>query len=251
MATGDLANAILEKIGVEDRVLGLLENDNSIPDADSDRVQLYNRGDNLEARMPSGETFLLVHNTSGLNLPGGLVQAISIITSTTSVAAATAGTSETVLGTLSTLPANLIEAGTQIRTKLMMRRTQTNGGPTVTVRLRVGGLSGTLLAQSAALAAGIGGNTGSALLIDALLTCRTGGASGNLFPHVLAFGATGATNLATSILTPSGSGLVMLSSPVSGIDWTASQDLVLTAQWSAGTSGNEIFLDAGHVEMCK
>ena len=56
-----VVNAILEKLGVEDRVLGLLENDNSIPSADAERVQIYNRGDNLEIRMPSGEVFLLVH----------------------------------------------------------------------------------------------------------------------------------------------------------------------------------------------
>lgn len=96
-----VVNAILEKLGVEDRVLGLLENDNSIPSADAERVQIYNRGDNLEIRMPSGEVFLLVHNTGGLYVPPSATKVLPLQILTTPITLRS-GTTPPQIGTTET-----------------------------------------------------------------------------------------------------------------------------------------------------
>jgi hypothetical protein len=257
MATGELANAILEKIGLEDKVLGLLENDSSIPAADADRVQLYNRGDNLEVRMPSGEVVLIVHNTNGLNLPGGIPRRIAKLDATVSRAAAS-GTGENVIWQMPTLPAGFTSTGDYFQLRFAGRLTQTASGPTHRLRLRWSDPSsptgGTILVDTGAKNVSSARTNGGWVVQNLMIADQGVGALG----HLRAYWPTGRIEGLFSNDTYPGWGVAVgpagTDTPASAsidVVGNASRCLVLTVEWSATTSGNTFFIDNGELYICK
>lgn len=109
------------------------------------------------------------------------------------------------------------------------------GTPTLTIRVRIGSLTGTLLFNSNAitLASGI---TAARLVLDFEMMISAAGASGAFDCMV-----TLRNNLAaagTTVATMSGT-------PAATINTTAAVTLVVTAQWSAASASNTVTSDVG------
>lgn len=133
-----------------------------------------------------------------------------------------ASTSEAVLTTL-TVPANTVRPGTTWRIFISGDLTTSNTSRTLTLRIRWGGLAGTVVVATAALA--FANTTTNPIQLEAILTIRSVGASGT------AKGALRWRCASLSVvdnLTDSGA------TPVT-IDTTAAKDIVVTAAQSAGT----------------
>jgi hypothetical protein len=112
----------------------------------------------------------------------------------------------------------------------------TNATPTITFRLRWGGLAGTLLAETEALAMG-SGVVNVNWWVDALLVTRSNGASGSLLVQGRAFVHTAAATVLANIFGVSGHDAP---ADVGSLDLTAEADLAFTGQWSAAHASNTL-----------
>lgn len=156
--------------------------------------------------------------------------------STASGAAITNTTTETILFPNITIPANYLQDGRTLR--LTLRGQISNvvtAVPTITFRLRFGGVSGTILAQTAALSCSASAFTNAQFMMKAEFTVRANGATGS----ILAMGNVDASNLSTSGYNPMGSAGALSPAAVTA-DLTANTDLAVTAQWSAANASNSI-----------
>lgn len=104
--------------------------------------------------------------------------------------------------------------------------------PSMTFRARLGGAGGTLIAAVTAITARSGMSDGY-WEAEIMLTCSSTGVSGTWSGFIK-----GAHNFTTSVLTYTSFGPIATASITR--DTTASQDLVLTGQWSAASSSNTI-----------
>jgi hypothetical protein len=230
----------------------------SIPATPTDGCILYQRGDNLEVRMPSGEVFLLVHNTGGLNLPGGLPQRIAKLDATVS-RAASSGTGENVIWQMPTLAADFTTTGDYFLLRFAGRLTQTASGPTHRLRLRWSAPSsptaGTILVDTGAKNVGSARTNGGWIVQNLLISDRGEGAGGEGFR---AYWPTGRIEGLFSSDTYPGGGAALgpagTDTPATAavdVVANASRCLVLTVEWSATTSGNTFFIDNGELYICK
>lgn len=174
----------------------------------------------------------------------------SLAWSTADGTAVTANGTETIIFPNVTIPANYMQDGRIVDGLAYGRFSTTTGPPTLRIRLRWGGVGGTLLADSGTI-------TTVASVTNAIWKCgfriqtRANGATGTLFVigEVLLFGAvaptvgsaTGAPGIAAF-----GSGGITVPAAVT-VDLTADTALSLTATWSSASNsltGHNYFLDS-------
>lgn len=160
----------------------------------------------------------------------------AIISSSTAV---TDTTSETAFDQAVTVPANLLSAGAVLRIRGKVRVTSGNGTDTLTLRLRIGGLTGVLLATAPAFDVTNGG--GDLGVLDSVVTVREIGASGSITA------ASGAGLGVPGTATWRVDGTVGAQS----IDTTAAKDVVVTAQWSAASASNSCLLEDLTVSLAR
>lgn len=151
-------------------------------------------------------------------------------------------TTETILFPNITIPANFLSDGR------VLRLTATGGygttaTPTLTIALRLGGVSGTILASSGAITTGSGVGGGASMTalftVELLVQVRANGASGTLMTN----GRVGlhTTGTAAGSVYPICSGSTGGTTPVAvTVDLTADAALSLTADWGTANSANSI-----------
>lgn len=141
-------------------------------------------------------------------------------------------TSETIIFPDVTVPANFMQDGRILHIQAQGQHS-TTGAPTLTFRLRWGGVAGTVLAVSPTITCG-SGVTANCWEIDLLVQCRSNGASGTL----VAMGSVdvnGATAF-QQIISAGGSATPAATS----VDLTADKALSLTATWGTASASNTL-----------
>ena len=143
------------------------------------------------------------------------------------------GNSEQVFTTSYTLPANAVQVGTTLRIRATGCMVGHSGTDTCVLRLRIGGVGGTLIAMLTlnGLQAATDG-----FYMEGLVTVRAIGASGSIMAG--GFGMSGAATLGN----PYYNGYQQSGGSVA-IDTTATQQVVATAQWNTASASNLIRLD--------
>lgn len=159
-------------------------------------------------------------------------------------------TTETIIFPNVVIPANYMQDGRVLRI-IAYGRHSTTGTPTLTFRVRWGGVSGTILAQSGAM------TTGSAVVnaiwkIDVLLQVRSNGSSGTIFAIGEAKLGEDASSTVGSTTNDDASdfmGSAGVASPAAvTADLTADTALAITAQWGTASASNTL---TGHVRIIR
>lgn len=146
-------------------------------------------------------------------------------------------TTETIIYPNFTIPANYLQGDRLIRLRAY-GKLSTTGTPTIQFAVRLGGVAGTLLAQTEAITNG-SGVTNLNWSLSAVIQVRSNGSSGT----VLAMGdCTVQTNASAD---PTVKGHVFSVSggdapATASLDLTADQALSLTAKWSAASASNTL-----------
>lgn len=143
---------------------------------------------------------------------------------------------ETAFSTSYTIPANSLEPGTLIRIKWQGIATATNATDTLTIKVYVGGITGTLLFTHAAT--DVANN--DVFSGEYNLVVRTIGSSGT----VVGFGA--GKSIAAAEGTATYKDDILASTT---LDTTASKAIAVSAQWSVANAGNSVRLDVLSVEI--
>jgi len=147
-------------------------------------------------------------------------------------AALTNTTAETVIGTYS-IPANSCAAGTTIKFYAQGIVTAAAGADTLTIRVRLNGVAGTIVCASA----GVDVVANDVWIVHGYLTHRTVGTGGTFVGSGLAAIGTPATGAARPALIGS-----------TATNTTSPRTLVVTGQWSAAATGDSTRLDMYVVE---
>lgn len=136
-----------------------------------------------------------------------------------------------------TLPANYVDSGTTLSIKMFGKISNIVTTPgTVTFRARWGGLTGTVLATSAALTQNTVAQTDDALLLEFLIVARLGMSTGSTM-WTNGNGIQGnAPSAPSPFLIPAASNAL-----VTGLDVTIAQALSFTAQFSL--TGNSLTIN--------
>lgn len=155
-------------------------------------------------------------------------------------------TTETIIFPNVTIPANYMQDGRVIKLTAYGRHS-TTGTPTLTFRVRWGGVAGTVLAASGAI------TTGSAVTAglwktELVLQTRSNGSTGTIFAVGQATLADDAASTVGSATNTHGSDFMAsagVATPAAvTVDLTADTALSLTATWSAASASNTL---TGHV----
>lgn len=177
------------------------------------------------------------------------VKVRSAISATTSHDANVDGAAEKVIASY-TLPAGFFSSvGDILEFKLIGRIIRTGSGPTIQLRLRYGGLTGTIIATTNAYSTSIAAVTNGGILINGLAICKTTGATGTLRTLAEVGGVLNSAALFTDRFTFLGDGTANYTGALSdsgALDLTASKDFVLTSTWGAATAGNIIDISGGY-----
>jgi hypothetical protein len=151
-------------------------------------------------------------------------------------AAHTNTTTEALFDKSYTLPANLLKAGDRIRIRAQGIATATDSTDTLTVKLYIGGLTGTAIAATAAVDVA----NGDIFFIDAELEIRTIGGSGTFTAcGVQALGVPGTVTAKPFLLGST------------AIDTTATQVIGVGADWSVAAAANSCRLDVLTVQLIR
>lgn len=146
-------------------------------------------------------------------------------------------TSETAFDTSYSIPANSLRVGSLIKVRFQGIATATNGTDTLLVRLRIGGLAGTVLL--AGTATDVANNAIFAGSWEGIV--RTIGASGTIVGYGTHTEVPAASGTAVHDITE------ILAS--TAIDTTAAQVVNATATWSVASASNSCRLDFMRVEI--
>lgn len=151
-------------------------------------------------------------------------------------------TTETILFSNITIPANFLADGRVLRV-IAVGGYGTTSTPTLTAALRLGGVAGTVLCKSGAITTGSGVGGGASMTalfgIELYLQVRANGASGTLMTNGLIQLFTTGTAAGSSY--PIASGSTGGTTPVAvTVDLTADAALSLTATWGTANSANSI-----------
>lgn len=155
-------------------------------------------------------------------------------------------TTETIIFPNVTIPANYLQDGRVLRV-VAYGRHSTTGTPTLTFRLRYGGVAGTVLAASGAITTG-SAVTAAMWRLEAIIQTRSNGSSGTLFTTgVVRVGEDASSTVGSA--TNAGAVDLMGSAGVAtpstaSVDLTADTALSITATWSAASASNTL---TGHV----
>lgn len=176
-----------------------------------------------KASNASGVTFVGVELDAAI--AGGPQEFLvgSVITNSSNI---TNSVAETAFDQSVSIPANLLSAGAVLRIRGKVNVTSGNANDTLTLRLRLGGLTGVLLAAGPAIDVTDGG--GDLGVFDAVVTVRSIGAAGTV------------TSAATVGLGVPGTATMRVagSAGTLTVDTTAALTVVGTAQWSVANAGN-------------
>lgn len=158
-------------------------------------------------------------------------------------------TTETIVMPNVTIPANLMQDGRILRLNLFGRWSSlTATTPTVTWRVRWGGVAGTLLVTSGAITTTSTATTSGPFKIEAILQTRTNGSAGSLFGFGEVWMHNGvAATLGSATNTISDMALTSTGTTVPAavtVDLTADTALSITGQWSASSVSNAF---TGHI----
>lgn len=155
-------------------------------------------------------------------------------------------TSETVIFPNVTIPANYLQDGRILRITAQGRHS-TTGTPTLTFRLRWGGVAGTVLAASGAMTCGSAVSAGQ-WQVSLIVQVRSNGSTGTVFAvgsAALGEDAASTVGSATNAGAFDFMGSAGVATPAAvTVDLTADTALSLTAQWSAQSASNTL---TGHV----
>ena len=155
-----------------------------------------------------------------------LGKVFSIITSPTPISNTAV---ETVFSPAYTFKAGTLIQGATFRVRAGGEADNVTGTPNLVMRIRLGGLTGTLIVTASQTSVGAGANW----ILDGQVTIRTVGAGGTF--AVTSFGMVQASMEVTD-------------APAGAVDTTIDNDLVVTAQWSAAAAGNSVSLSTFVVE---
>jgi len=158
-------------------------------------------------------------------------------------------TTETILYSNITIPANYLQDGRLFRLTVYGKH-GTTATPTLTARLRLGGVSGTVLAATGAItttcAVGGGASMTAMVKLDAIIQVRSNGSSGTLMSNgVITLWTATAPTLGT--VTNYGCEAALVSGSTGGstpavatVDLTADAALSVTVQWGTANAANSI-----------
>lgn len=151
-------------------------------------------------------------------------------------------TTETILFPNITIPANFMQDGRALRITAYGRHS-TTATPTLTFRIRWGGVSGTVLCASGAITAG-SGVTAAMWRLEAIIQVRSNGSTGTIFctgEVELAEDAANTVGSATNATAVGLMGSAGVATPAAAtVDLTADTALSVTVQWSAASASNTI-----------
>lgn len=198
-----------------------------MPTATTTEVDHYLRGDTGALRQSDG-----TNDDAVLGWRGGPVYR--------NLAASTAHsntTTEALFDTQYSIPANTLKAGSLIKVRFQGIATATNGTDTLTIKLYIGGLSGTAILTGTAT--DVANN--NIFAGEAMIVIRTAGASGTLV----------AVGTHTEVPAASGTAVHDITEITASttIDTTAAQVIGVGADWSVANSGNSARLDIMVVEI--
>jgi len=164
-------------------------------------------------------------------------------------AAIASSTTETIIFPNVTIPANYMQDGRTLRLTARGRwGNVVTAVPTMTFRIRWGGVSGTVLLASGAIVTPAAATTNAIWAIHALLQTRSNGATGSIFcmGEVAMFEDAAPTfGTVTNYGVVSGAGSAGVAAPAAvTVDLSADTALSLTAQWSASSASNTL---TGHI----
>lgn len=168
-------------------------------------------------------------------LPSDAKLPVTLYTQQAAGTAHSNSTDETAIGSYS-LPANTLKPGTRVRVKYQGIATATNSTDTLTVKLYIGGLSGTALLTGTAT--DVADN--NIFCGEFELVCRTDGASGTF----VGFGSHADVPAASGTAVP-----VYETKGSTAIDTTAAQVIAVGADWSVASSSNSCRLDFMAVDV--
>jgi len=151
-------------------------------------------------------------------------------------------TTETGIWPNVTIPANYLQDGRTLRIRFFGKHS-TTGTPTLTFRVRLGGVAGTLIVASGAITCG-SAVTNALFDGEALMTVRSNGSSGTIMGNGVA-----RVHSATAPTVGSATGAPGIGPMTAGgqtapatatVDLTADQSLTISAQWSAASASNTL-----------
>lgn len=175
-----------------------------------------------------GDACYVLHRPLGVSVP--LYSAVGASTAITNT------TTETLFSKSVSIPANVLQPGDIIRVRLQGIATATNSTDTLTIKLYIGGLTGSVVVATAAV--DVADN--DIFVIDADIVIRTSGATGT-------FVAAGMWNLGVE-----GTATFRAAKKASTtIDTTAAQVIGASATWSVASSGNSCRLDVLDVQLLR
>lgn len=155
-------------------------------------------------------------------------------------------TTETIVFPNVTVPANYLQDGRILRVTAYGRHS-TTATPTLTFRLRWGGVAGTVIAASGAMVTGTT-VTNAMWKVEAIIQVRSNGSTGTVFTVGEAMcgeDATSTVGSATNARASDFMGSAGVSVPAAvTVDLTADTALSLTAQWGTASASNTL---TGHV----
>lgn len=153
-------------------------------------------------------------------------------------AAGTAHTNTTTeaLAASYTMPANTLFQGAKLRIRFQGIATATNSSDTLTVKLYIGGLTGTALLTSSSTDA----TDNDVFQGECELTCRTVGATGTFVAVGTFTKVEAASGTATNVVAITAS---------TAIDTTASQVIGVGLDWSAASASDSARIDIFSVEL--
>lgn len=176
------------------------------------------------------------------NYQPAYLRSLSTIYTATTVDANVVGTTETILASC-TVPANFLTVGSILRFNGFGTLTRSAGGPTITLKLRWGGIAGTQIATSSAgIAATV---TNQMVNWTVELATVTVGAAGTVWGSGLAAGFVVSSVSYSPLAIGTGTAAGTAQTATATVDTTVSTVFCLTARWSAGTAGNTISVDSG------
>lgn len=151
-------------------------------------------------------------------------------------------TTETIIFPNVTIPSNMMSDGRILRLTLFGRHS-TTGTPTLTFRVRWGGVAGTVLCASGAMVTG-SAVTAAMWRMEVLIQTRTNGATGTLFANGVVEvheDATSTVGSATNAPAIDLMGSAGVATPAAAtVDLTADTALSVTAQWGTASASNTL-----------
>jgi len=161
-------------------------------------------------------------------------------------------TSETIICPDFSIPAYYMQPGRTLRifaTGVMSNVVTTPG--TLTMRVRWGGVGGTLLCATAAQGLDTTARTNSAWLLEAWIVCRTAGATGTFMNGGIFMGnvlSSTASNLLPALMGSAGAPLASANAAVT-VDTTTAKLLSVTAQFSVSTNPTNLTCQQGIIKV--